>query len=119
MQAKEGTSSQMNPGRFRELALGLQGALQSEHMNHADFRVGRRIFATLGYPYEGWGMVKLTPAQQASFVKKARSAFRPAAGAWGLKGSTIVHLASAKESDVRRALDAAHRNLAKPTEASR
>jgi len=40
-------------------------------MGHADFRVGKRIFATLGYPDGPFGMVKLTPTQQAAFVKSA------------------------------------------------
>ena len=31
-------------------------------MNHPDFRVGGRIFATLGYPGPDWAAVALTPA---------------------------------------------------------
>ena len=38
-------------------------------MNHPDFRVKGKIFATLGVPDAGWGMVKLTPKQQKKFVK--------------------------------------------------
>ena len=33
-------------------------------MGHPDFRVKAKIFATLGYPDAGFGMVKLTPEQQ-------------------------------------------------------
>jgi len=38
-------------------------------MSHPDFRVGGRIFATLGYPDEEWGMIKLTQEEQRSFVR--------------------------------------------------
>ena len=38
--------------------------------------------------------------------------FVPAAGAWGRKGSTTVHLKSAKKATLRRALEAAWRNTA-------
>ena len=52
---------------FRSIALSLSEALEDEHMGHPDFRVRGKIFATLG-PEERWGMVKLTPEQQAAFV---------------------------------------------------
>jgi hypothetical protein len=35
---------------FRRLALSLPAAVEGAHMGHADFRVGGRIFATLGHP---------------------------------------------------------------------
>ena len=38
-------------------------------MSHPDFRVGGRIFATLGYPDDEWGMIKLTPEEQRKFVQ--------------------------------------------------
>ena len=44
-------------------------------MGHPDFRVAGRIFATLGYPRSGWGMVKLTPEQQELFVRAQPAAF--------------------------------------------
>ena len=45
-------------------------------MGHPDFRVAGRIFATLGYPRSGWGMVKLTPEQQELFVRAQPAAWR-------------------------------------------
>jgi len=42
----------MTPNEFRELALNFPEAIESAHMRHPDFRVGGRIFATLGYPGE-------------------------------------------------------------------
>src|SRR5205814_8481030 len=45
------------------------------------------------------GMVKLTPDQQAHFVRDHHGTFKPAAGAWGAGGSTLGQL-SAVEEDV-------------------
>ena len=79
-------------------------------MNHPDFRIQGRIFASLGYPDDDHGMVKLTPEKQRSFLKKAPEVFAPCAGAWGRRGSTSVHLAAAKVDLLRAALEAASKN---------
>ena len=81
-------------------------------MGHPDFRVGGKVFATLGYPDATWGMIKLAPDQQEAFVTSEPSVFVPAKGAWGKKGATTVKLSSAKASSVRVALAAAWRNVA-------
>jgi hypothetical protein len=100
----------MTANEFRKLALGFPGAVESSHMNHPDFRIGGKIFATLG-PGETWGMVKLTPEQQRSFIKRASTVFEPCSGAWGEGGATTVRLASAEKAVVREALDAAWHNI--------
>lgn len=38
----------MTPDEFRRLALSMPQAVESAHMDHPDFRVGKKIFATLG-----------------------------------------------------------------------
>ena len=81
-------------------------------MGHPDFRVGGKIFATLGYPDDGWGMVKLTPDQQEAFVSGERSVFVPVKGAWGRGGATNVQLRAAKPGSLRVALATAWRNVA-------
>jgi hypothetical protein len=81
-------------------------------MHHPDFRVGGKIFATLGYPEHGWAMVKLAPEQQHNFVEAHPAVFVPAAGAWGRRGATTVRLKAAHKGVVRRALAAAWRNTA-------
>jgi hypothetical protein len=80
-------------------------------MGHPDFRVRGKIFATLG-PDESWGMVKLTPEQQSDHLRAAPDSFRPASGAWGRKGSTIVSLEPADARTVQGALLLAWRNTA-------
>ena len=77
---------------FRRLALSFPGAEEKSHMNHPDFRVGGRIFATLGAPDDQWGMVQLLPEQQELAMEAEPEAFKPAAGAWGRKGATLVRL---------------------------
>jgi hypothetical protein len=103
----------MTADEFRNMALELPGAVESSHMDHPDFRVGSKIFATLG-PGEEWGMVKLTPGQQSAFVEAEPEAFEPIKGGWGLKGATKVILESANEAGVARALDMAWSNVQKP-----
>jgi hypothetical protein len=102
----------MPASRFRKAALALPEAIEGAHQAHADFRVGKRIFATLGYPDESWGMVKLTPEQQAIVVEAEPDIFRPVPGGWGRRGSTNVHLAKADAKSLQSALTMAWRNVA-------
>lgn len=97
---------------FRRMALALPEATESSHMDHPDFRVGGKIFATLGYPAGGWGMVKLTPEQQQLFVDASPAVFVPAKGAWGARGATGVLLREVSKSVIREALALAWRNTA-------
>jgi len=101
----------MTPDQFRKLALALPEAVESEHMQHPDFRVRKKVFATLG-PDGDWGMVKLTPAQQADRLKREPKGFEPVPGAWGERGCTRVLLASVKPASVKRALVEAWFNTA-------
>ena len=97
----------MTPDEFRRMALGLEGAQEGAHMGHADFRVGGRVFATLGYPDSGWGVVQLPPEQQVLFLEDAPDVFQPAKGAWGAQGSTCLRLSAVASEDAERALRAA------------
>lgn len=78
-------------------------------MSHPDFRVGGRIFATLGYPDEAWAMVKLFPDQQAALIAADPKTFSPVKGAWGRQGCTSIRLAKAKKRKVQEALHTAWR----------
>lgn len=101
----------MTTEKFRSLALEIPGAIEASHMDHPDFRIGGKIFASLGYPDDDHGMVKLTPEQQQTFMTQAPDVFKPCAGAWGRKGSTNVLLPAAKVDLLRKALRAASRNV--------
>ena len=102
----------MTPNNFRKLALSLPRAIESAHMHHPDFRVGGKIFATLGYQGQESAVVKLTPEQQKEFVQSHQRAFQPVKGAWGRRGYTMVSLPSAKSDVVRKALRIAWKNTA-------
>ena len=92
---------------FRRIALSLPEAEERGHMDHPDFRVGGKIFATLGYPDKSWGMIKLTPEEQRIFVLANPSVFVPAPGAWGLQGSTLVRLKAADTDTLQEAMHTA------------
>lgn len=100
----------MTAAGFRRIALGLTDVIESAHMNHPDFRVGCRIFATLGYPDTKWGMVVLTPDQQGLWVRDHPDAFAPATGKWGEQGCTMVRLAAVDEETVGETLTLARKN---------
>jgi len=100
----------MTPDEFREIALSFRGAEESSHMNHPDFRAHGRIFATLAYPDAKSGMVKLALADQQRLVAAYPEVFYPAKGAWGLQGSTMVHLETARADLMTQALELAWQN---------
>jgi hypothetical protein len=109
----------MTSDKFRKMALEVPTAVERSHMNHPDFRVAGKIFASLGVPDENWGMVKLTPEQQRTFIEKAPEVFKPSSGAWGRQGYTNVYLPVAKPTIVRTALDAAAKNVASKNQRKR
>jgi hypothetical protein len=102
----------MTASEFRKIALSLPEATESAHMNHPDFRVRGKIFATLGYPDKNSGMVILPSRSQEEFVFAEPKVYLPAKGAWGRKGATIVHLKSAKAASVKKAMRAAWGKIA-------
>ena len=94
----------------------MPGAVEAAHMGHPDFRVGGKIFATLGFPDDGFAMVKLTPDQQEMLAAAAPDIFVPVCGGWGRRGSTNVRLAAADENAVEGAIATAWRNVAPKSE---
>jgi hypothetical protein len=102
----------MTPAEFRRLALALPEAEERSHMNHPDFRVGGKIFATLSYPDESFGMVKLFPDQQSEFVTADPKTFAAVPGGWGRQGCTHILLKTANKEKVKEAMRAAWERLA-------
>lgn len=97
---------------FRKIVLSLPDTDERSHMDHPDFRVAGKVFATLGYPNKNSGMVKLSPEDQHNFSKDYPDAFVPVKGAWGRRGATSVHLKAAKKEVARKSIEAAWRNVA-------
>ena len=100
----------MTPAAFRKLALALPETEERQHMDHPDFRVAGKIFATLGYPDKTRGMVKLSPEDQHNFTKDYPEAFVPVKGTWGRRGATSVHLKTVHKDVLAKAIEAAWRN---------
>jgi hypothetical protein len=101
----------MTADEFREIALSFPETEERSHMDHPDFRVGGKIFATLSEDLTQ-GMAKLTPEEQQNYLRSEPRSFTPASGAWGVRGCTMIKLADADEGAVRDALHHAWRNTA-------
>src|SRR3982751_5038650 len=101
-------SGRSSADRFRRIALGMDGVVEGAHMGHPDFRANGKIFATL-HPDLQTGMVKLTPEQQAAFVREHPSAFAPENGTWGRQGCTAVRIAAAQDEQLGEAITLAWR----------
>ena len=109
----------MTAAQFRLLALSLPGTEEAEHCGHPDFRAHGRVFASLGYPDSGHGMVRLRPEQQEAFIERAPHLFSPCKGAWGRNGATAVLLSAATRASLLPALAAAHENAGLPAKKRR
>jgi hypothetical protein len=70
----------MTADEFRRLALSLPEVSEQSHMGHPDFRVGGKIFATLGHPDDTRGMVKLLHEQQDALTRARPDVFSPVPG---------------------------------------
>lgn len=102
----------MTPVAFRKIALSLPQTEERHHMDHPDFRVAGKIFATLGYPDKTRGMVKLSPQDQHNFSKDYPDAFVAVKGTWGRRGATSVYLKNVDKETLTKAISAAWRSTA-------
>jgi hypothetical protein len=94
----------MKPATFRRIALSLPEATEGSHFSKADFRIAGKIFATLALEHQGFGVLLLTPDQQAGMVQDAPQIFSPVQGGWGEKGATRVTLAKVPPDILEAAL---------------
>jgi hypothetical protein len=102
----------MTAAEFRRMALSLPDAVEASHMGHPDFRVAGKIFATLGYPSDRYGVVMLSSQDQDLMVRDYPKSFAPVRGSWGASGSTTVLLRGASTRAVATALESAWRKRA-------
>lgn len=100
----------MTAAGFRKIALSMPDAAEGSHMGNADFRVGGRIFATLSLEKQGYGVLALTPEQQAGMAADAPDIFSPVPGGWGRMGLTRVLLKGTAVDIVESALRTAWQN---------
>jgi hypothetical protein len=92
---------------IRRLALSLASAVEADHHGAPSFRVGGRIFCTIGL-VAGKMMVKLDPEDQHNLCAGYSEAVAPVPGGWGLRGSTHVDLARIDEPLALMLLGLAH-----------
>jgi hypothetical protein len=102
----------MTVDEYRDIALAQPEAVERSHMNHPDFRVRNKIFATICSGGGREGALKLTPQEQREFIREHPKIFKPAAGVWGLRGYTIVQIPLATKEIVNRAVRCAWLNTA-------
>lgn len=86
-------------------------------MGHPDFRVKKRIFATV-WPDDSTGMVRLSSADRRRVVRAKPKIFRPVTGGWGRRGCTSVFPEAADEQSVAEAVEPAWRRIADPRRGS-
>jgi hypothetical protein len=92
---------------FRELALSFPEAVESSHMDHPDFRVRKKIFASLATD-EKAGAVKCDPASLDLLVQRDSETFR---NAWGGRWLGI-DLSRVDDSEAKELLEDAWRSIA-------
>jgi hypothetical protein len=99
--------------QFRKIALNLPETFEKSHVGHPDFRVkGGKIFATLGYPDENFGVLILTLDQQGELIGRYPEMFEAVKGKWGKRGSTQVVLSETKRDVIESAMKMAWTNAA-------
>jgi hypothetical protein len=114
----------MTAPQFREIALSFPEAVEAAHMGHPDFRVGGKIFATLGYPDKGRGVLVLSPEEQQELISEYPEMFEPVPGGWGRSGSTQVLLTQITRPILKAAMrkawqSKAPKRLSRPREVPR
>lgn len=101
----------VTPGQVRRIALSLPEAVEMSHFDQPDFRVRKKIFATLSAE-KGQAVVKLGPEEQAMLVESDPKIFAPVPGGWGQKGWTAVTLQAANAAILKEAMTRGWRNVA-------
>jgi hypothetical protein len=94
----------MAEAAFRQMALQFPETAEGSHFGNADFRVAGKIFATLSMEKEGFGVLLLTPEQQAGMIADAPEIFSPVPGGWGRKGATCIRLSKVPRDVLESAL---------------
>lgn len=84
----------MTPDEFSALARGLGPDVQAKTILDAvQFRIGDKAFATLGWPAEGWAVLKIAPSRQAWALSLSDSV-APEPGRRRKAGIVLIRLAA-------------------------
>lgn len=87
----------------RRIALSMPEAEEREHMNHPDFRVRNKIFATL-WPDKNEAVVKVDPAEVDSLIQAEPKSFSRNGWSekWGALTVHLEHIAEARFTELVR-----------------
>ena len=97
----------MTAAHFPKFALGFPETIEAAHVGHPDFRVGGKMFATLGYPNEECAVLLLSPEEQRQLVSQYPKMFESVPGGWGRRGSTQVLLNHVTKPVLKAAMERA------------
>jgi len=89
----------LTPDDIRRLALALPEAHEAPHFESTSFRVGKKIFATMG-PAEPSIVLKLDPEDQRNLAEGRPGVVAPVEGYWGRSGWTRVHTGETDASEL-------------------
>jgi hypothetical protein len=86
----------LSRGDVRRIALSLPEVSEAAHFDLTSFRVGKKIFCTMGENRPPI-MLKLEPEDQANLVADDPARIEPVPGYWGRKGATFVRFETLDE----------------------
>ena len=99
----------MTPDDFMDLAAGIGPDVQRKPvLDTVQYRVGAKVFATLGWPAEGWAVVKLNAGDQRKALATS-NAFAREPGRRRNSGVTLIHLKTVDPAMLAEVLGAAWR----------
>jgi hypothetical protein len=89
----------MTPQDVRAIALALPEAHEADHFGSPSFRVGKKIFATLGET-AGRVTLKLDPEDRHNLAEAHPGAIEAVPGYWGRSGWTLADYAALDEATI-------------------
>jgi hypothetical protein len=95
----------------RKAALSLPEVEEKSHFDIPDFRVKKKIFATI-HKDKNYVMVKLSLIDQSVFCSYNKETIFPVPGGWGRQGATFIDLKKIKKAMFMDALTTAWKNVA-------
>lgn len=105
----------MTSEEFRNLALSFPGTVENPHFDRAAFKIiNKRIFATL-HEASATANLKFSPADQAVYCSFNKKSVYPVPNKWGLQGWTTFKLKAIPHELMLDALDAAYKDVLKPS----
>ena len=106
----------ISPTTFRKTANSFEQVSEEPHFNKISFRVKGKIFATLDQ-LTNQATLKLAVADQSVYCLIQPAFARPATGAWGKQGWTLIDLRKAPKPLVIEALNKAYTQVAPKSKA--